>query len=166
VRGTWLLAFVVGTTSACATSPTASPDRPLTGPGFVVTRVVDGDTLDIAVDGAPDQRVRLIGIDTPESVIPGEAPECFGPEASTRLGALTPPGTRVRLERDVEARDPYGRLLAYVYVADDMVNLALAREGYAEALVIPPNTAWASEFRAAAAQARSLGVGLWAVCPR
>lgn len=137
----------------------------------VVTRVVDGDTLDVAIRAATggrtvNERVRLIGIDTPESVRPGETPECFGPEASLRLNELTPPGTHVRLERDVEARDPFGRLLAYVYVGDDMVNMTLAREGYAEAMSIPPNTAFEREFRTAVAAARGRGSGLWGACTR
>jgi micrococcal nuclease len=146
--------------SAC-TSPTGTPPLEV-----VVTRVVDGDTLDVTVQRAVTERVRLIGIDTPESVRPGETPECFGPEASRRLNELTPPGTPVRLERDVEARDPFGRLLAYVYVGDDMVNMTLAREGYADALSIPPNTAFERDFRTAVAAARGRRSGLWGVCTR
>lgn len=158
------------TASACAScSGTASPAE--ADMVVMVTRVVDGDTLDVAIsEGARgptvSERVRLIGIDTPESVRPGEIPECFGPEASRRLNELTPPGTPVRLERDVEARDPFGRLLAYVYLGDDMVNMTLAREGFAEALSIPPNTAFAREFRSAVASARGRGSGLWGACTR
>ena len=85
----------------------------------VVTRVVDGDTIDVAIGGR-DERVRLLGIDTPEvHVAEGAAPECFGPEASAFTGDLLPDGHRVRLERDVVGRDDYGRLLAYVYLVDD-----------------------------------------------
>lgn len=131
-----------------------------------VHRVIDGDTLDVNIVGAGRERVRLIGIDTPESVIPGEEPECFGPEAAARLHTLLPQGTPVRLERDVEARDPYDRLLAYVYRADDMVNLILVDEGFAEALSIPPNTAWADEIARRVTQARSRGAGLWGTCTR
>jgi micrococcal nuclease len=70
----------------------------------------------------------------------------------------------VRLERDVEARDPYDRLLAYVYVGTDMVNLALAREGFARALSIPPNTAFTADVARAVAQAKREATGLWASC--
>lgn len=153
--------------AVCATSAcTMSTSPPSDQLEVVVANVVDGDTLDVTVNGGNRDRVRLIGIDTPESVIPGEEPECFGPEAADHLRVLAPPGTPVRLERDVEARDPYGRLLAYVYVADEMVNLALARDGYADELSIPPNTAWVSEFRNAVAQARRERLGLWAACAR
>ena len=129
-----------------------------------VIGVVDGDTIDVEIAGAGRERVRLIGIDTPESVIPGEAPECFGPEAAARLSALLPEGTPVSLERDVEARDPYGRLLAYVYRADDMINLQLAGEGFADALSIPPNTAWADQIARSVALARQQRAGLWGAC--
>lgn len=133
----------------------------------VVVRVVDGDTLVVAVPGTGDEKVRLIGIDTPESVDPRRPVECFGKEASSRLAELLPEGTEVRLERDVEGRDRYGRLLAYVYRAGDgtFVNLAMAEEGFAQPLSIPPNVAYAARFTAAAAAARDAGRGLWSACP-
>ena len=83
---------------------------------------------------------RLLGIDTPETVHPERPVECFGPEASARTAALVPPGTAVRLERDVEARDRYDRVLVYVFRAADglFVNRALVEEGYARTLWIPP----------------------------
>lgn len=130
----------------------------------MVQRVVDGDTVDVVVAGGHRERVRLIGIDTPESVVPGVDPECFGPEASQRLGQLLPTGMVVRLERDVEARDPYGRLLAYVYRNDDMVNRVMAAEGFAEALSIPPNTAWADAIAADVGRARAQRAGMWGNC--
>jgi micrococcal nuclease len=130
-----------------------------------VVRVVDGDTL-VAHLPAGDERVRLIGIDTPETVDPRKPVQCFGREASDRTKHLLPAGTAIRLERDVEARDRYGRLLAYVYRQDDgtFVNLALAEEGYAQPLTIPPNVAYADRFAAAAAGARAAGRGLWGAC--
>ncbi|MEA2704680.1 MAG: micrococcal nuclease [Actinomycetota bacterium] len=135
-------------------------------PGTVrIVRVVDGDTV-VAHLGGTDERVRLIGIDTPETVDPRKPVQCFGREASDRTKALLPKGMAVRLERDVEARDRYGRLLAYVYRADDgtFVNLALAEEGFAQPLTIPPNVAYADRFAAAAAGARTAGRGLWSAC--
>ena len=135
-------------------------------PGEVtVVRVVDGDTI-VARLPSGDEHVRLIGIDTPESVDPRRPVECFGVEASNRTKALLPPGTVVRLERDVESRDRFGRLLAYVHRVEDgtFVNLTLAREGYAQPLTIPPNVAHTADVVAAAAEARRAGLGLWGAC--
>src|SRR5881392_3119357 len=130
-----------------------------------VERVIDGDTVVVRLPGG-HERVRLVGIDTPETVDPRKPVQCFGKEASNRTKALLPKGTAVRLERDVEARDHYGRLLAYVYrVADGtFVNLSLAEDGYAQALTIPPNVAYADRFAAAVADARRAGRGLWGAC--
>lgn len=137
-------------------------DRP--GAATVV-RVVDGDTLVVDVGGR-EEPVRLIGIDTPETVAPGRPVECFGPEASERLGALAPAGTPVRLERDVEARDTYDRLLAYVYRAADglFVNRAQVESGSATAAHHPPNSAHRAELSRVQAAARAAGVGLWSAC--
>ena len=134
-------------------------------PNAVVTRVVDGDTIRARISGR-QERVRFIGIDTPESVKPNTPVQCFALEASARTKTLLPPGTRVRLVRDVEARDRYHRLLAYVYRASDgmFVNLVLAREGFARPYTFPPNVAHEAEFVAAAAQARADGRGLWSRC--
>ena len=134
------------------------------GSGTVVS-ITDGDTLRIRIDGV-EERVRLIGIDTPETRGRGGLRECFGAEATARLKSLLPPGTAVRLERDAEPRDRYERLLAYVYRADDdlFVNMAMARDGYAAALTFPPNVTYAEQFREAAADARDAGRGLWSAC--
>ena len=129
-----------------------------------VVRVVDGDTVAVRVGGR-DETVRLIGIDTPETVDPRSPVECFGQEASARTEALLPAGTEVRLVVDAEARDRYDRLLAYVYRDDGtFVNLALVEDGYASVLTYPPNVAHESDFTAAAARARDEGRGLWAAC--
>lgn len=133
--------------------------------GARVTRVVDGDTIRVRLGGA-EEPVRLIGIDTPETHGQGGLRECFGAEATGRLSALLPPGTPVRLVRDVEARDRYDRLLAYVYRAADglFVNLAMAREGYATTLTYPPNVAHADELVEAVQAAREARRGLWRRC--
>jgi micrococcal nuclease len=129
-----------------------------------VVRVVDGDTVEVQVGGR-EETVRLIGIDTPETVDPRSPVECFGVEASARTKALLPEGTEVRLAADVEPRDRYDRLLAYVYRDDGtFVNLALVEDGYASVLTYPPNVAHVDEFTAAAARARDEGRGLWAAC--
>lgn len=138
-----------------------------TGPAgaAVVVRVVDGDTL-VADVGGHEQHVRLIGIDTPETVAPDRPDECFGAEASRRLTELLPPGTAIRLERDVEPRDRYDRLLAYVFRSEDglFVNLAQVEGGYAEAREYPPNTARRPELDGAERSARAAAAGLWGTC--
>lgn len=146
--------------------PACQHDRPPGAPGAaVVVHPVDGDTVVVRVGGR-EEPVRLIGIDTPESVARDRPVECFGPEAKQRTAELLPEGTAVRLERDLEARDRYGRLLAYVTRADDgtFVNELLVAEGYAAAFPYPPNTAHAATFAAAEATARAAGRGLWPAC--
>ena len=130
-----------------------------------VDYVVDGDTVDMTVDGV-EERVRLIGIDTPETKKANTPIQCFGPEATAFTQSLLPEGTAVYLERDVEARDVYGRLLAYAYVAEtgSFVNLEIVRAGYAQPLTIPPNIAHSTEFVDAARTAEHDNVGLWAAC--
>lgn len=130
-----------------------------------VERVVDGDTL-VVDTGGVDERVRLIGINTPESVDPDRPVMCFGKEASQHMAELVPEGTAVRLERDVEARDRYDRLLAYVYRAEDgeFVNLAMVTDGYAQQYTFPPNVAHNEQFGSAERAARAAGAGLWGAC--
>jgi len=132
----------------------------------VVERVVDGDTIEVNIAGR-GETVRLIGIDTPETKKPDTPVECFGPEASARLAELLPVGTPVRLERDIDSRDRYRRLLAYVYREPDdlFVNAVLIDEGLARPYPFEPNTTFADQFAAAAETARTNGIGLWSVCP-
>lgn len=141
-----------------------------TGPpgSATVVEVVDGDTLRVEVDGRAET-VRLLGIDTPETNHPTKPIECFGAEASARLSELAPAGAVVRLERDVEARDHYDRLLAYVYVtgsngAEVLANTSLVGDGYAVALAIDPNRAHRAEIATLEQQARAAGAGLWGAC--
>lgn len=147
------------TAAACGSTPDAPPGS------ATVAAITDGDTLRVRIAGT-EERVRLLGIDTPETHGRGGLRECFGREATDNLRRLVPPGTAVRLERDVEARDRYGRLLAYVYRAGDgrFVNLAQVEEGFAAVLTYPPNVAHAEAFVAAAAEARRAGRGLWGRC--
>jgi micrococcal nuclease len=133
-------------------------------PNASIIDVADGDTIVVRVAGQRET-VRLIGIDTPETKDPDEPVQCFGPEATEATEALLPRDTPVRLERDAEPRDQYGRLLAYVYRTDGtFVNLALAERGLADVLSIAPNTAHAGELRAAVDAARAAGRGLWGTC--
>jgi micrococcal nuclease len=134
-------------------------------PNAVMIGVVDGDTIDVAIDGHRE-RVRLIGIDTPETKKPDTPVECFGPEATTFTTSLLPADTALHLERDIVARDDYGRMLAYVYLATDgtFVNLTIIRQGFARPLTIAPNSAHADVFVAEAHAAEADDIGLWGAC--
>lgn len=127
-----------------------------------VVDVVDGDTIEVSLDGEIED-VRYIGVDTPESVTPGEPVECFG-EAASRENARLVRGETVRLVFDSERRDRYGRLLAYVHVGDVFVNGELVAGGFARTLEIEPNTARAERLERLERAAGSEGRGLWAAC--
>jgi micrococcal nuclease len=133
------------------------------GEGSVV-KVVDGDTIHVLVAGRRE-KVRYIGVDTPETKHPTKGVQCYGRAASAFNERLVG-GERVRLVRDVEERDRYGRLLAYVYRVRDglFVNAELARLGYAQPLSIPPDIRHAARFAALAREARGAGRGLWSQC--
>ncbi len=160
------LASLAATTIGCSRLPVLHRGGQGHPAVATVARVVDGDTVDLHFSSGTE-RVRLLGIDTPETVKPNTPVQCFGPEASARTKALLPHGITVRVERDGEARDRYGRLLLYVYRSRDgmFINLALVAEGYARILSIAPNTAHAADLSAAAAAASRAGRGLWSRCP-
>lgn len=168
----WVTTVVAATSCDSTSDGTSGKALPATAPSGAVDanatidRVVDGDTVDVVVDGVED-RVRLIGIDTPETKKPDTPIECYGPEASSFLESLLPGGTPVRLERDVVGRDDFGRLLAYVYRADDaiFVNYEIVRQGYATPLTIRPNDTFEDLFVDAARDAERDDVGLWDACP-
>jgi micrococcal nuclease len=128
-----------------------------------VVAVVDGDTVDVAWPGHRE-RVRLLGVDTPETVDPHRPIGCFGPEASAYTHRRLQ-GQPVRLTFDRERRDRYGRLLAYVDVGGRRFNDELLTEGYARLLVIPPNGIHARAMLDEELAARSARRGLWAACP-
>ena len=127
-----------------------------------VTRVVDGDTAEVQIGEAVED-VRYIGLDTPETVKPGEPVECFGPQASNFNHRLVE-GKQVRLVFGAERRDDYGRLLAYVYLGDSFVNAILLRRGMARTLTIPPNDRYAERFEELERAAARAGRGLWGAC--
>lgn len=130
-----------------------------------VIDVIDGDTIDVRL-GYKRQRIRLLGIDTPETKDPRKPVQCFGHEASAHTAQLLPAGTILRLEHDLEEHDIYNRLLAYVWRASDglFINLDLVTGGFADILSIAPNTAHADEFRAAMVAAKAAPRGLWQTC--
>lgn len=130
-----------------------------------VDRVVDGDTIILLIDDQAE-RVRLIGVDSPESVSRDTPDQCFGAEASEALQGLLPPGTEVRIVRDEEPRDRYGRLLLYLYrVSDDLfVNQWLVDGGFADAVSYRPNVTFELDFADRRDVAREGRVGLWGAC--
>ncbi len=129
-----------------------------------VIKVIDGDTVVLRLQGAIET-VRLIGVDTPETVHPTKPVECFGPEASAFAHSVLKPKTQVRLQRDVEARDRFRRLLVYIYLIDGtFVNQELLRLGFARTLSISPNTAFTAEFDSIETAARDSQIGLWSKC--
>ena len=128
-----------------------------------VIRVVDGDTAQMELGGGSEEGVRFIGVDTPESVAPGQPVECFGKKASRFTTGLIE-GERVTLEFGAERRDAYDRLLAYVYLDDRFVNAELVRLGYARTLEIAPNVDHADTFARLQKSAANAGLGLWGAC--
>jgi micrococcal nuclease len=129
-----------------------------------VVKVVDGDTIHVQL-GATREKVRYIGVDTPETKDPRRPVQCYGQKAAD-FNAQLVDGELVRVVRDVQARDRYGRLLAYVYrVRDELfVNAELARLGYAQPLSIAPDVRYADRFAQLAREARQAGRGLWSDC--
>jgi micrococcal nuclease len=127
-----------------------------------VVRVVDGDTIEVRLDGQAED-VRLIGVDTPETVKPDTPVQCFGPRASHFTKQLLE-GQRVRLAFGVERHDVYGRLLAYVHLGNRFVDAILVRRGLARSLTIPPNDRFAPLFHRLELGAARAGRGLWGAC--
>jgi len=128
-----------------------------------VARVVDGDTLELQV-ARKTLKVRLLNVDTPETVDPRRPVQTFGKEASDFAKSLLPPGTKVYYRYDVDQQDRYGRDLVHLYLSDgSWVNALLIRAGYAQLMTVAPNVEAADFFRKLQAQARDEGVGLWQV---
>ncbi len=165
-------------------SATRDPEPERTPPGVptgaqaaTVTSITDGDTLHLSVPrqgallgSSPDVTVRLLEIDTPETVDPGEPVQCYGPQATTALTRLAPPGSTVYVLDDQELTDSYDRTLLYLWSVSDgrgrFVNKALVRGGYAIASLYAPNDRYIDAMRRAEAGARAADRGLWGACPR
>jgi micrococcal nuclease len=143
----------------------ASSTAPAVGSAgsYPVTKVTDGDTIHVTYRGA-DERVRLIGIDTPEVPWYGGKAGCYGVEAGLYARSRLD-GRSVGLVFDTRLRDVYGRLLGYVYVGHELFNLTLVQHGYARADSVPPDTRMAATFAAAEREAKAAGRGLWSACP-
>lgn len=146
--------------TSCESQQESQPDI------ATIARVVDGDTIILRLQNQT-QTVRLLGIDTPETLHPTKPVECFGPEASAFTKATLKIGMQVKLVRDVESRDRFQRLLVYLYLADGtLFNQLLIDQGFARTLSIEPNTAFATQFASHESSARSRRVGLWQSCER
>jgi micrococcal nuclease len=139
-----------------------SQDKSHTRIFYPVSKIVDGDTFWIDDGSAKGIKIRLIGIDAPESRNSGKKEATsFGKEASGYLTNLIG-GKRVRLEYDVGHFDKYGRTLAYVYLEDGtFVNAKLVREGYATVMTVPPNVKYADTFLKLERKARNQNRGMW-----
>ena len=133
---------------------------------YLVARAIDGDTIELE----NGEKVRYIGVDTPETKHPKKAVQCFGKEAHEKNKELVE-GKYVRLERDVSEHDKYGRLLRYVYVVNTdsneevFVNAELVSEGYAHASTFPPDVKFQEIFLDGQNFAREHKLGLWGGCP-
>lgn len=125
----------------------------------LVVRVVDGDTIHVRIEGRVE-KVRYIGVNTPELHHPTRGEEAGGRQAHAANRRLVE-GKRVRLDLDVQSRDRYGRLLAYVWTGDTMVNAELIRLGYAQVMTVPPNVRHQALFLKLQRAAREAGRGLW-----
>ena len=171
-----IIALIIAAAAAYFFGTEGLPDfgqAPQDDSGFIVatvSRVVDGDTMVVKVDGT-ERRVRLLGVDTPETVHPNKPVQFYGKEASNfTKKELT--GKRVWLEYDKNPQDRYQRHLAYVWTAKptsinestmrrDMFNARLLLGGYAKVMIIKPNNRYASQFTKFAEEAKSARLGVW-----
>lgn len=152
-------------TAAIYSSTHSTQTKPLQHREVVkVVRVIDGDTITVDYHGTPTQ-VRFIGMNTPETTVSGVPNECFGPEATERTKQLVE-GKSVTIDTDnlQGDRDKYGRLLRYVYVGDQQINLTLIQEGYAYDWTDRYPSVYQKLFHQAELDAQKQKRGLWGKC--
>lgn len=155
-----MLAAILAASFAMGGSAGAAPP----GSEATVISVTDGDTIVVQTQ-AGRTNVRLIGIDTPETVDPRAEVECYGPESTAYMQEILRAGYRVYLELDVERYDRYGRLLAYVRRSDGLfINKTLVRRGFARPYPYQPNVRYQAVFDYAARKAQRDNLGLWSHC--
>lgn len=157
---------VIGQSAPAPEQALPAPNLEDLGPGETVTvmHITDGDTVVVMRSGRPD-RVRLIGIDTPETAQSPRGEEPFANEATEALRLLLR-DTEVTIRFDVGERDTYGRLLAYIQSSDGtFVNAEMLRRGWARPVTVPPNVRYADQFAEYAAEAREAGLGIWQETP-
>lgn len=151
-----VLALVASLAASCGKPESSLAKEHVT---VKVDRVIDGDTFEIHLDGKK-QHVRLIGVDTPETKKPNTPVMFYGPEAS-EFTKKKLEKKNVDLEWDVEKTDRYGRLLAYVWIGDEMFNRTLLKEGYARMSTFPPNVKYVDLFKKDQEEARNKRKGIW-----
>lgn len=159
------------TATSIPPTPTPEPPTPTPGPSGdqgEVVKVVDGDTLDVVVAGTV-YRVRIIGVDTPETVDPNSPVMCYGAEATAFTKQLVNEANgQVLLEKDISETDRYDRLLRYVWLQKSdglhMLNWELVNAGMAQVSTYPPDVKYVDQFLAAQQTAQANGVGLWGAC--
>lgn len=143
-----------------------APDKVVakTANDFRVIRVVDGDTIVVALNHKPET-IRLLGVNTPETVKPNSPVQCYGPEASKYMKELLT-NKIVRLEADPsqDDRDKYHRLLRFVFLDDKNINEELIRNGFAREYTYKIPYKYQKEFRADQKEAKKNGIGLWGAC--
>lgn len=144
------------------TANVSSVNKLNNNPEYPVTRVIDGDTIIVDINGK-DEKLRLIGVNTPETVDPRKKVQCFGREANNFVKNMLT-GKSVTLEADPTQsdRDKYGRLLRYVYLDDILVNEEIISSGYGYEYTYQIPYKFQSEFKASEAYAKDGGIGLWA----
>lgn len=161
--------------TGCVARPTGQPAAEYTNEiPASVQRIIDGDTLDVTLDDGTIDRVRIIGIDTPElawrgtDTRPPAPAECWADEATIALTDLIPVGTAITLIQDTTPRDRFDRLLAYVHRTSDNLDIGhrLVLDGHATTLTIEPNTSRADLYHDAEHHAADAARGLWGACPR
>lgn len=170
--GAWQLSESTQRGNRLAAPPAADVGRPREAREATVVRIVDGDTLIlravVETPGLPagtETRVRLLEVDTPESVEPGRPLQCYARRASAELARLAPPGSIVSVMPDRDLLDPYGRTLLYLWNDHGaFVNLQLVRTGAARTVLYEPNDRYIDVLRHAERQARAAGTGLWGSC--
>ncbi|WP_374148876.1 thermonuclease family protein [Priestia megaterium] len=143
-------------------SPSKANREDVVGEAATVERVVDGDTLKVKMLNGKRDRVRLLLVDTPETKHPKLGVQPFGPEASAYTKKRLE-GQEITLEFDVQERDQYGRLLAYVWIDNELYNEELLAKGLARVAVFPPNTKYVDEFKKIQEQARKSEKGIWSI---
>ncbi len=161
----FVIAFFVGERASINFEPsslslTPAPNSAVNKEEVLVKRVIDGDTIELE----NGQRVRYIGMDTPETIEPRKSIACFSKEA-VEFNKNLVEGKKVRLEKDVSETDKFGRLLRYVFVGSVFVNDYLVRQGYASTATFPPDVRYQSQFVEAEREARENNRGLWYNCP-
>jgi len=151
-------AFLFAALLALFPTPVASQDNSTV---VQVVRIIDGDSIEVCCLNGRSEKVRYIGVNTPETHHPTKGVEAFGQEAKQANRKLVD-GKTVRLEFDVQQRDRHGRLLAYVYLEDGtFVNARLVEQGYAQVMTVPPNVKYQELFLKLQQEARTASRGLW-----